>query len=88
MDPVHYGGPFSRGALVALVAGNFEGPDRKVAYAGLGGVAGAGIAIGPILGGWATTALSWRVVFVGEVVTVAGILRRNPQVPAALPFLS
>jgi MFS family permease len=37
-------------------------------------VAGAGIAIGPILGGWATTELSWRVVFVGEVVIVVGIL--------------
>ena len=40
----------------------------------LGGVAGAGIAVGPILGGWATTELSWRVVFVGEVVVAIGIL--------------
>ena len=31
-----------------------------------GGVAGAGIAVGPILGGWATTEASWRIVFVGE----------------------
>ena len=29
-----------------------------MAYAVIGGVAGAGIAIGPILGGWATTELS------------------------------
>ncbi|MCB0952025.1 MAG: MFS transporter [Microthrixaceae bacterium] len=61
-------------ALAALIAGNFEGPDRKVAYAVIGGVAGAGIAIGPILGGWATTELSWRIVFVGEVVLVLFIL--------------
>ena len=40
----------------------------------LGGVAGAGIAVGPILGGWATTELSWRVVFAGEVVVAIGIL--------------
>ena len=40
----------------------------------LGGVAGAGIAVGPILGGWATTELSWRVVFAGEVVVAAAIL--------------
>ena len=60
-------------AMVALIAGNFEGKDRKVAYAVIGGVAGAGIAVGPILGGWATTVLSWRVVFVGEVVLVLGI---------------
>ena len=44
-------------AMAALIAGNFEGTDRKVAYAVIGGVAGAGIAIGPILGGWATTEL-------------------------------
>ena len=61
-------------ALVALVAGNYQGQDRAVAYGVLGGVAGAGIAVGPILGGWATTELSWRVVFVGEVVVAAGIL--------------
>ena len=56
------------------MAGNCEGKDRNVAYAVIGGVAGAGIAIGPILGGWATTELSWRVVFVGEVILVLGIL--------------
>ena len=58
-------------ALAALVAGNFEGARRKVAYAIIGGVAGAGIAIGPILavgrppsspGGWCSWARSswWR----------------------------
>src|SRR5688572_944911 len=61
-------------ALAALIAGNFAGAARKVAYAVIGGVAGAGIAVGPILGGWATTELSWRVVFVGEVVLVLLIL--------------
>jgi MFS family permease len=79
-------------AMVALIAGNFQGPDRKVAYAVLGGVAGAGIAVGPILGGWATTELSWRVVFIGEVVIVAGILAMTPKVrdailPGAAPKL-
>ena len=61
-------------AMVALVASNFRGQDRALAYGVLGGVAGAGIAVGPILGGWATTELSWRVVFAGEVVVVVGIL--------------
>ena len=71
-------------AMVALIAGTFQGPERKVAYAVLGGVAGAGIAVGPILGGWATTELSWRIVFVGEVVIVAGILVMTPKVRDAL----
>src|SRR5436190_23465364 len=55
-------------ALVALTAGNFEGKARAAAYGVLGVVAGAGIAVGPILGGWVTTNLTWRLVFVGEVV--------------------
>jgi Na+/melibiose symporter-like transporter len=37
-------------------------------------VAGAGIAVGPILGGWVTTDFTWRLVFVGEVVVAIGIL--------------
>ena len=61
-------------AMVALVAGNFQGSDRALAYGVLGGVAGAGIAVGPILGGWVTTDLTWRLVFVGEVVVALGIL--------------
>jgi EmrB/QacA subfamily drug resistance transporter len=61
-------------ALAALTARNFEGPQRALAYGVLGGVSGAGIAVGPILGGWVTTYLSWRVVFAGEVVVVIGIL--------------
>ncbi|MFI5047272.1 MAG: MFS transporter, partial [Acidimicrobiia bacterium] len=61
-------------ALAALISGNYENADRVVAYSVIGGVAGAGIAVGPIVGGWATTELSWRVVFLGEVVLVLGIL--------------
>ena len=60
-------------ALVALVAGSYEGRERALAYGVLGGVAGAGIAVGPILGGWVTTDFTWRLVFVGEVVVAIGI---------------
>ena len=70
-------------ALAALIAGNFEGASRRSAYAVIGGVAGAGIAIGPILGGWASTELSWRVVFVGEVVLVVLILALTSKVDDA-----
>jgi MFS family permease len=61
-------------ALVALIAGNYRGRDRVTAYAVIGGIAGVGIAVGPIVGGWATTSLSWRVVFVGEVILVLVVL--------------
>jgi MFS family permease len=61
-------------ALVALVASTYDGRDRALAYGVLGGVAGAGIAVGPILGGWVTTELTWRLVFAGEVVVAVAIL--------------
>lgn len=67
-------------AMAALVAGNYAGAARRQAYAVLGGVAGAGIAVGPILGGYATTNLSWRYVFAGEVVLVIAILALLPRV--------
>ncbi len=71
-------------AMAALIAGNYEGQSRKVAYAVIGGVAGAGIAVGPILGGWATTELTWRIVFVGEVLLVLFILAMTPKVADAV----
>ncbi|HET9143374.1 MFS transporter [Actinophytocola sp.] len=61
-------------ALAALVGGNFSGRERALAYGVIGGVAGAAIAVGPLLGGWVTTYLSWRLVFAAEVVVVAFIL--------------
>ncbi|MFJ8075359.1 MFS transporter [Streptomyces sp. NPDC096176] len=61
-------------AMAALVAESYRGPDRAVAYAIIGGLAGAGIAVGPLLGGWVTTYLTWRLVFAGEVVVVVAML--------------
>ena len=75
-------------ALAALIAGNFEGTRRKAAYAVIGGVAGAGIAVGPIVGGWATTELTWRIVFVGEVFIAGFILimtRKVKDAPGPIP---
>ena len=69
-------------ALVALTARSFEGKPRALAYGVLGGVSGAGIAVGPILGGWVTTNLTWRLVFAGEVVVVIAILLFVRLLPA------
>jgi MFS family permease len=61
-------------AIVALVAGNFPPEGRPRAY-GLVMSAGAiAVAVGPLIGGLATTYASWRWVFAGEVVIVAAIL--------------
>ncbi|MDK0523555.1 MFS transporter [Streptomyces sp. ML-6] len=61
-------------SMAALVAESYRGRDRAVAYGVIGGLAGAGIAVGPLLGGWMTTYLTWRLVFAGEVVVVLGVL--------------
>ncbi|NMH96982.1 MFS transporter [Pseudonocardia acidicola] len=68
------GGALVLPALAALVGGNYAGRERAIAYGVIGGLAGAGIAVGPLLGGWVTTYLTWRLVFAGEVVVVLLIL--------------
>ncbi|MCX6728150.1 MAG: MFS transporter [Candidatus Saccharibacteria bacterium] len=61
-------------AIAALVATNYKGGDRLKAYAIIGGVSGAAAAAGPLIGGYFTTYLSWRYVFVGEVIIMAVVL--------------
>jgi EmrB/QacA subfamily drug resistance transporter len=61
-------------AIVALVASNFAAERRPAAF-GLVSAAGAvAVAVGPLIGGFATTYFSWRWVFAGEVVIVLVIL--------------
>ena len=72
-------------AIVALVAGNFSAGERPRAY-GLVGAAGAiAIAVGPLIGGLATTYASWRLVFAGEVAVGAGIVLLCRHVADAPP---
>jgi MFS family permease len=72
-------------AIVALVASNFPQERRPAAY-GLVAAAGASaIAVGPLIGGAATTYASWRLVFLGEVVVVAGILIMTRRIEDAPP---
>ena len=61
-------------AIMALTAANYSGPERALAFGLLGGIAGAGVAAGPLIGGFVTSALTWRVVFAAETVAVVGIL--------------
>src|SRR5450631_2593502 len=72
-------------AIVALVASNFGPEGRPRAY-GLVMAAGAiAVALGPLIGGIATSYFSWRYVFVGEVLVVLAILvlaRRVQDAPA------
>jgi len=72
-------------AIVALVAGNFAPSERPRAY-GLVAAAGAiAVAIGPLIGGAATTYFSWRWVFAGEVLVVLVILLLSRRIADAPP---
>jgi EmrB/QacA subfamily drug resistance transporter len=61
-------------AMQSLIHGNFEGAARTRTYALVGAAAAIAAAVGPLLGGFVTTYLSWRVGFGLEVVVIAVVL--------------
>ena len=61
-------------AMQSLIHGNFEGAMQRRAYALVGAAAAIAAAVGPLVGGFITTYLSWRVAFFGEVVIIAIVL--------------
>jgi MFS family permease len=61
-------------AIVALVASNFAAVRRPAAYGMVAAAGAVAVAVGPLIGGFATTYFSWRWVFAGEVVLVLAIL--------------
>src|SRR3954452_4350019 len=61
-------------AIVALVASNFGRPERPRAYGLIAAAGASAVAAVPLIGGLLTSYASWRWVFAGEVVIVAGIL--------------
>jgi EmrB/QacA subfamily drug resistance transporter len=61
-------------AIASLTARNYSGTDRAMAYGIIGGIAAAGVAAGPLIGGWVTETFTWRYVFAGETVVIAAVL--------------
>ena len=61
-------------SMQALIHGNFSGAAQKKAYALVGASAAIAAAVGPLLGGFITTYLSWRVGFILEDVVIAVVL--------------
>lgn len=57
-------------ALVGLVAKNFAAGERPKAYGLIASAGAIAMALGPLIGGFATTFFSWRWVFISEVVLV------------------
>src|SRR5207302_1102960 len=71
-------------AMQSLIHGNFEGPAQRKVYALVGAAAAIAAAVGPLLGGFITTYLSWRVgfglgsVIIAIVLSGAGPIRDVP----------
>src|SRR6202012_1504863 len=61
-------------AMQSLIHGNFEGAAQKKTYALVGAAAAIAAAVGPLLGGFLTTYLSWRVGFLLELIGIAIVL--------------
>jgi EmrB/QacA subfamily drug resistance transporter len=71
-------------SMQSLIHGNFAGPMQRKAYALVGAAAAIAAAVGPLVGGFITTYLSWRIAFLGEVLIIAVVLvgsRRVHDVP-------
>src|SRR4029434_9944153 len=61
-------------SMQSLIHGNFEGAAQRKAYALVGAAAAIAAAGGPLLGGFITTYLSWRIGFLLEVLIIAVVL--------------
>src|ERR1700741_4097505 len=61
-------------AMQSLIHGNFTGIAQKKAYALVGAAAAIAAAVGPLLGGFITTYLSWRIAFLLEDVIILIVL--------------
>jgi MFS family permease len=72
-------------SIVALVASNFGSHERARAYGLVAAAAAVAVAVGPIVGGFFTTYLSWRYVFAGEVLVVIAILLLARRIEGGVP---
>ncbi|MDL4777571.1 MFS transporter [Actinomadura xylanilytica] len=61
-------------ATLAVINTAFRGRDRAMAFGVWGSVIGGTVAIGPVLGGWLTSAQSWRWIFTINVPLGAAVL--------------
>jgi EmrB/QacA subfamily drug resistance transporter len=61
-------------SMQSLIHGNFQGAAQTKAYALVGAAAAIAAAVGPLLGGFITTYLSWRVGFLLEVLIIGVVL--------------
>jgi LPXTG-motif cell wall-anchored protein len=67
-------------AMQSLIHGNFEGKARAKVYALVGASGAIAAAIGPLVGGFLTTLVSWRAGFLLEAIIIAVVLAGSGQI--------
>jgi EmrB/QacA subfamily drug resistance transporter len=76
------GGAAMFATSLALVAQEFRGKERGIAFGVLGAATGAALAVGPLIGGALTSGLSWRWIFfvnvpIGIVAAIVSMMQIN-----------
>ncbi|MDQ5952171.1 MAG: hypothetical protein QG626_298 [Patescibacteria group bacterium] len=68
-------------ATASLLVSNFKGQERAVAFGIWGGIAGASVALGPVLGGFLATNYSWRWGFRVNLIVVGLLMIGSLLIP-------
>ncbi|NYT12686.1 MAG: MFS transporter [Methanomassiliicoccales archaeon] len=74
-------------ATATFITDSYKGKERAVAFGMWGGIAAAGAAFGPIIGGFLTTFYTWRLAFGLEVVIAIVILVLLRWLPLSRPTI-
>jgi len=73
------GGALLTPASLAILQASFAQEDRSAAIGAWSGLGGVAIAIGPFLGGWLISAVSWRLVFFINLPIAVAVLAINSR---------
>lgn len=69
-------------ATASLLVSNFRGRERAIAFAIWGAIAGASVALGPVLGGYLATNYSWRWGFRVNLIVVGLLILGSFLIPS------